>query len=123
MNGAADKKLDAKNKQPYAFMMKDERPFAFAGLWDAWKDPGNGSWLQSYSIITTDPNELTARVHNRMPVTLEPRDYDRWLTRDESERPPVDLPHPFPPDEMKTTQVSKDVGNVKNNSPDLLNNA
>jgi putative SOS response-associated peptidase YedK len=51
-----------------------ERPFAFAGLWDAWKDPVNGEWLQSYSIITTDPNELNTCVHNRMPVILEPKD-------------------------------------------------
>jgi putative SOS response-associated peptidase YedK len=53
------KKIDAKTKQPYAFSMSDGAPFAFAGLWDAWKDPGQGGWLQSFTIITTTPNELT----------------------------------------------------------------
>jgi len=114
------KKVDAKNRQPYAFMMRDDRPFAFAGLWDAWKDPSNGEWLQSYSIVTTFPNELAAKVHDRMPVILESRDYDRWLSREETQRPPVDLLRPFPSDKMEAFEVSKDVGNVRNNSPALL---
>jgi putative SOS response-associated peptidase YedK len=46
--------------------MSDGAPFAFAGLWDAWKDPANNQWLQSFTIITTTPNELTGTVHNRM---------------------------------------------------------
>jgi putative SOS response-associated peptidase YedK len=91
-------------------------------LWDAWKDPANGQWLQSYTVITTDANELTAPVHNRMPVILHPGDFDRWLDRDsDPDRPPLDLLWPFPADEMETFEVSKDVGNVKNNSPELLN--
>ena len=53
--------IDPKIKQPYAFSMADDAPFAFAGLWDAWKEPG-GDWLQSYSLITTDANELAAEV-------------------------------------------------------------
>jgi putative SOS response-associated peptidase YedK len=48
-------RLDEKTKQPYAFRMKNDAPFAFAGLWDAWKAP-DGSWLQSFSILTTDAN-------------------------------------------------------------------
>jgi putative SOS response-associated peptidase YedK len=108
------KKIDAKTSQPYAFMRRDDLPLAFAGLWDAWKDP-DGGWFQSFTIITTTPNELTATVHNRMPVILEPRDYARWLARDDGERPPVDLLRPFPADEMNTHEVHKDVGNVKNN--------
>jgi putative SOS response-associated peptidase YedK len=57
--------LDAKRKQPYAFTMRSGEPFAFGGIWDAWKEP-DGGWLQSFAIITTDPNELTATVHDRM---------------------------------------------------------
>lgn len=97
---------------------------AFAGLWDAWKDAANGQWLQSYTIITTDANELMAPVHDRMPVILHPGDFDRWLDRDSApERPPIDLLRPFSADEMEAFEVSKDVGNVKNNSPELLNSA
>jgi putative SOS response-associated peptidase YedK len=86
-----DKKLDAKTKQPYAFAMQDRSPFAFAGLWDAWKDPAGDSWLQSFTIVTTKPNELTSQVHNRMPVILHPDDYETWLTRVDGEKPPVEL--------------------------------
>jgi putative SOS response-associated peptidase YedK len=53
--------------------------FGLAGLWDAWKSP-EGFWLQSYTIITTDPNEAMATIHDRMPVILDPREYDEWLT-------------------------------------------
>ncbi len=116
------KKLDPKTRQPYAFSMADGAPFAFAGLWDGWKDP-DGGWLQSYSIITTTPNELTATVHDRMPVILEPKDYNRWLDREDGERPPVDLLRPFPAEEMVAKEAHKDVGNVKNNHPELLNSA
>ena len=113
--------LNAKKKQPYAFDLANGKMLAFAGLWDAWKDPANGKWLQSYTIITTEANELMAPVHNRMPVILHPGDFDRWLDREPTDQPPIDLLRPFPADEMEAFEVSKDVGNVKNNSPELLN--
>jgi putative SOS response-associated peptidase YedK len=94
------KQLDEKTKQPYAFSMSDDAPFAFAGLWDAWKDPAQDQWLQSFTIITTTPNELTATVHNRMPVNLHPDDYEEWLMRVDGESPPTNLLRPFPADEI-----------------------
>jgi putative SOS response-associated peptidase YedK len=112
-------KIDAKTKQPFAFMMADEKPFAFAGLWDAWKDE-QGNWLQSYSIITTKANELASMAHDRMPVILHPEDYAKWLNRDETQPPPIELLHPYPADEMKAQKVDTGVGNVKNNYPELL---
>ena len=116
------KRLDPKNKQSFAFDLLNGKMMAFAGLWDAWKDPANGRWLQSYTIITTGANELMAPVHDRMPGILHPGDFDRWLDRDsDPARAPVDLLRPFPADEMEAFEVSKDVGNVKNNSPELLN--
>jgi putative SOS response-associated peptidase YedK len=118
------KKLGKATKQPYAFGMADGEPFAFAGLWDAWKEPKNSpqtvdTWLQSFAIITTDANELTAKVHSRMPVILKPSEYDRWLTRDEAERPPVDLLRPYDAAKMTAHPVDPRVGNVKNNEPAL----
>ena len=112
-------RVDEKTKQPYAFRMKDDAPFAFAGVWDAWKAP-DGSWLQSYSILTTFANELTARVHSRMPVILHPKDYDRWLER-ESERAPVELLRPFEAEAMAAAPCNPKVGNAKNNGPEMLN--
>ena len=115
------KKLDAKTKQPFVFMMRDSAPFAFAGLWDAWKAP-DGTWLQSFSIVTTEANELMSAVHTRMPVILHAKDYDRWLQRD-AEQPPLDLLRPFESEEMTASPCNPLVGNVRNNGPDMLNSA
>ena len=114
-------RLDEKTKQPYAFRMKNDAPFAFAGLWDAWKAP-DGSWLQSFTIITTDANELMQKVHTRMPVILHSKDYDRWLERD-TERAPIDLLKPYDSGEMASGPCNKEVGNVRNNGPEMLNSA
>ena len=84
------------------------------------KTRATGEWLQSYAIITTEPNELTATVHNRMPVILKPSDYDRWLLREDAERPPVDLLRPFDGDLMTAYEVDPRVGNVRNNEPGLF---
>jgi len=90
-------------------------------LWDAWKEPG-GDWLQSYSLITTEANELASDVIDRMPVILHPKDYDRWLERD-SERPPTDLLRPFESEQMVKWACNPLVGNFRNNGPEMLNSA
>ena len=106
-------------KQPYAFELANGNPIGFAGLWDAWKDK-DGHWLQSFAIVTTEANELMARIHPRMPVILRPRDYDRWLDRDETERLPLDLLRPFESEEMDMFAANPKVGNVRNNGPELM---
>jgi putative SOS response-associated peptidase YedK len=65
-------------KQPYLFTMNDDSAFAFAGIWETWKSP-DGVVIESCSILTTTPNELTKDVHDRMPVILSPEQYDLWL--------------------------------------------
>ena len=117
------KKIAPKNKQPFAFDLTNGNMMAFAALWDAWKDPSDGKWLQSFSIVTTDANEIMAPIHNRMPVILHSGDFDRWLSREETHQLPIDLLRPFPADEMEAFEVSKDVGNVRNNHAELLNSA
>jgi SOS response associated peptidase (SRAP) len=67
-----------KTKQPYCFEVKDGELFAFAGIWDRWKDP-SGNWMKTCSILTTTPNTVTSVVHDRMPVILDPDSYDLWL--------------------------------------------
>jgi putative SOS response-associated peptidase YedK len=67
-----------KTKQPYCFEVNKGELFAFAGLWDRWKDP-NGQWVKSCSILTTTPNAVTSAVHDRMPVILDPDSYELWL--------------------------------------------
>jgi len=67
-----------KVKQAYCFEVNDGELFAFAGLWDRWKDL-NGNWIKTCSILTTTPNAVTSAVHDRMPVILDRADYDLWL--------------------------------------------
>jgi len=67
-----------KTKQPYCFEVNEGELFVFAGLWDGWEDP-SGQWVKSCSILTTTPNALTAAVHDRMPVIIDPDSYDAWL--------------------------------------------
>ena len=118
---------DAKTKFPFAIGLKSGEPVAFAGLWERWEpaDAGAQGPLETFTILTTDPNELMAPIHNRMPVILEPKDYARWLdsgnaAAGDAARPPVDLLRPFPAEKMRAWKVSDRVGNVRNNEPALL---
>ena len=107
----------------FRFTVKDTPMFALAGLWDAWKNPADGSWLQSFTIITTKANELMAEVHDRMPVILRREYYSRWLSREEDDRPPIDLLRPFDSELMVKELAHPKVGNVRNQGPEMLNSA
>lgn len=72
------KKTGPKEKQAYNFGLATGCVFAFAGLWDRWRDPNNNV-LETCTILTTMPNSLVAEVHDRMPAILDPDDYERWL--------------------------------------------
>jgi len=115
-------RIDKKTKHPFAFALKSGEPYAMAGLWEHWQ-PKEGAALETFTILTTDPNELMEPVHNRMPVILEPRDYNRWLDPGNAARPPVDLLRPFPAEKMRVWPVSDRVGNVRNNDAQLLEEA
>jgi len=70
---------EGKTKQPFLFEVDGGKPFDLAGLWELWRDPAGGRdspQLESCSLITTDPNEVGAAVHNRMPAILDPVNYD-----------------------------------------------
>ena len=70
-----------RRKQPMFIHRRDGEPMAFAGLWAAWRDANDpdGEWLRTCAIVTTDANGTLAPLHNRMPVVLEARDWQRWL--------------------------------------------
>ena len=61
-----------------------------------------------------------ASVHTRMPVILHPRDYDRWLSREASDQPPIDLMRPYETEDMEMNPANRLVGNVRNNGPEML---
>ena len=113
---------DPKTKHPFAFALASGKPYAFAGLWESWRpnEPVGSAPIETFTILTTDPNELVEPVHNRMPVILEPKDYDRWLDPGDPTRPPIDLLRPYPAERMKAWPVDDRVGNVRNNDPTLL---
>ena len=77
-DGFCEWKKTGKTKQPHCFEINGGELFAFAGIWDRWKNP-SGQWVQSCSILTTTANSLTSAVHDRMPVILELDSYDLWL--------------------------------------------
>ena len=106
------------SKQPFHIRMKDESPFAFAGLWESWD---NGEEIRSCTIITTNANDLVGEVHNRMPVILQLEDYEMWLDPDFDEREPLtSLLKPFPADVMEAYPVSRRVNKPSNNEPGCI---
>jgi putative SOS response-associated peptidase YedK len=115
------KKLDAKTKQPYAITMKDRSLFGFAALWERWADKTSGEVVRSCSIITTTPNEITAPIHDRMPVIVAPEDYGKWLGEEEAD--PVRLLQmlkPYPAELMMAFPVDPKVGNVRYDEAALI---
>lgn len=106
-------------KQPMYIHALDGRPFAFAGLWEIWH-AADGGMLETCTILTTTPNELMAPIHNRMPVIIEPEDYDMWL--DPGPRP-EDARHlfrPYPADKMVAYPVSTTVNSPRNETPSCI---
>jgi putative SOS response-associated peptidase YedK len=108
--------ISTKERQAFCIALKSREPIAFAGLWERALNP-DGSPLETFTIITTSPNELVAPIHGRMGVILAPADYDKWLT---ANQPPLDLLRPFDAEEMQMWPVSDRVGNVRNNDPSLM---
>ncbi len=110
-----------KTKVPYFIHMKDRHPFAFAGLWDEWHSPDGGTLLRTCTIITIEPNELMAALHNRMPVILHQKDYAQWL--DAAPQTPenlLPLIKPFPADKMSAYPVSTLVNKPGNDRPECV---
>ena len=102
--------------------MKDGRPFAFAGLWEAWKSPDDReAWIKSCTIITTEPNALMEKIHDRMPVILPPKAYDLWLSSGElPAEKTLPLLKPFAASQMKAVAVSPLVNNPRFDSPECV---
>jgi putative SOS response-associated peptidase YedK len=109
------KKLDTKTKQPHFIHLKDDQPFAFAGLWEIWHNPEDGEEVQSCTIITTEANEMMKPLHDRMPVILAPSAYDRWLAE-----PDTELLKPYTASEMIAYPVSTYVNTPKNQGPKCI---
>ena len=100
--------------------LKDHEPFAFAGLWDEWMPP-SGEVLRTCTIITTQPNEVVAPIHDRMPAILSPASRESWLDPAlQDERALLSLLGPYPGAQMTARPVSKLVNNPKYDSAELI---
>jgi putative SOS response-associated peptidase YedK len=111
---------EEKAKSPYCFTLVDDSVFAFAGLWDRWTDR-NGEALPTCSIITTSANALIAGVHDRMPVILEPENYDLWLDPGfRKTEPLLDLLQPYRAGSMHSWRVSPRVNSVENDDAECI---
>jgi putative SOS response-associated peptidase YedK len=105
-------------KQPYLIRRRDRQPFGFAGLWEVWRDKAVGEEITSCTIITCEANAVLAELHDRMPVILDPADYDRWL--DPGVPGAEELLRPCPDDWLEVVAVSTRVNNVRNDDAGLI---
>ncbi len=107
-------------KQPMWIGMRNKRPFAFAGLWEHWK-PAVGEPIDTCTIITTEPNDLMAPIHNRMPVILAPTSYDQWLDPTFQKIETLNgLLRPYLSEELTAYPVSTLVNNPRHDTPQCL---
>lgn len=107
-------------KTPMYITMKDGQPFAFAGLWDSWRDP-NGETIRTCTIITTQPNDVVASIHDRMPAILLPTARDAWLDPSiQDDAALLPLLAPYPAAQMTAREVSRLVNNPRVEGPALL---
>ena len=116
-------KGSGKNKQPVRILLRSEEPFAFAGIWETWRDKSRpeAEPISSCSIITTVPNLLVEPIHDRMPVML-PRELEQdWLDRDNQDTGLLrEILLPYDPGLMKTYEVSTLVNSARNQGSELI---
>lgn len=109
------------SKQPYLVTRRDAAPFAFAGLWERWgprHDPAAA--LDSFTIITTQANDLLSSFHHRMPVVLAPESFAAWLDPDASGDAVLDLLAPSPNDLLQAVPLDRAVNSIRADGPELL---
>jgi putative SOS response-associated peptidase YedK len=117
-DGFYEWKRNAGSKQPFCFEVKDGELFAFAGLWDGWKNP-EGQWVKTCTILTTMPNAVTSAIHDRMPVVLDRESYDLWLDPGMTNVQVVsELLKPYDARLMRSYPVSTRINHVANDDMD-----
>jgi putative SOS response-associated peptidase YedK len=119
-DGFYEWRADGRKKQPHFIHFRDDRPFAFAGLWEAWEGPQHAA-LESCTLLTTEANDLVRPIHDRMPVILPPESYGAWLD------PAVEDPQalmrllvPYPSGPLEAYLVSGFVNSPAHDSPQCI---
>lgn len=115
-SGFFEWKGDAPPKTPFFIGVDGAEVMAMAGVWDAWRDPGGAGTIESVTILTCAPNAFMSGLHDRMPVILKPRDYERWLLATPGDER---LARPFE-GAMFARRISTRVNRVANDDPSIL---
>ncbi|MGI4021065.1 MAG: SOS response-associated peptidase [Janthinobacterium lividum] len=119
-DGFYEWKTEGKKKLPYRFKLLNREAFAFAGLWSQWKSEDKKEIYESFTILTTTPNQHVGTLHNRMPVILAKEEEKLWLSDDVSPKDLISLCNPYPDEEMDSYAVSTEVNKATNNHQDLI---
>jgi putative SOS response-associated peptidase YedK len=120
-SGFYEWKTSSSGKFPHYICRKKSELMHFAGLWEHWEEPQNGETVHSFTIITTNANKPMEELHDRMPAMLLPEEFDTWLDPSFHDTSALqDLIRPWPDDDITFYRVNKEVGNVSNNRPELL---
>lgn len=109
-----------KRRRPYAVALNEGEPFALGGLWEAWREKEGGEWLITCAILTTEPNELLAPIHDRMPVIIGPEDYSAWVAVATPVEAVRRLVESYPSSNMKAWEVSLLVNDPKTDDARVL---
>ena len=117
-SGFFEWKQEGNAKTPYFVGLKDMKTFAFAGLWERWVH--DTIFLETFTILTTEANELIRPIHNRMPVIIPDEAYDEWLLPDTDINRILSLLAPYPEDDMQVYPISKLVNSPQNDRPEVI---
>jgi putative SOS response-associated peptidase YedK len=107
-----------KSHNPFRFTLKDDEPFAFAGLCETWEH--DGRTINTFTIITTKANGLIEDIHDRMPVILRREDEADWLDQELNLEAAKQMLKPYPDKKMVFYPVDKLVNLAKNDSPEVI---
>jgi putative SOS response-associated peptidase YedK len=118
-DGFYEWRREGNRKIPMWIHLTKKEPFVFAGLWDSWRNPQEGDVLNTFTIITTDPNALVRRIHNRMPVIYDVAMGRQWLEHSFGNRATTlaAVLRPWPSELMEAWDVSPVVNAPENDIP------
>lgn len=117
VDGFYEWRTEGKRKRPFRFRRPDRKPFAFAGLWDSWRNKDKTETIESCTIITCGARGIVKPLHDRMPIILDKKDWEAWFHGDAATAKALLIPHE---PELEILEVSSAVNNVRNKGPECF---